>query len=72
VLACTLRRAEEIGLPATLLPRWYDVDEPQDLLRLKAELCAQAPDDHAAVTRGPARHTRDFLAAWTHAQAADP
>lgn len=72
VLACTLRRADEIGLPVTLLPMWYDVDEPQDFLRLQAELSGQAPGGGAAVTSGPALHTRAFVAAWTEAQAVAP
>lgn len=72
VLACTLRRAEEIGLPAVLLPTWYDVDEPQDVLRLQTELSAQAPGSGAAVTSSPAHHTRAFLATWTPAQAVAP
>lgn len=33
VLAVSLQRASEIGLRPTLLPCWYDVDEPADLLR---------------------------------------
>lgn len=72
VLACTLRRAEAIGLPVTLLPKWYDVDEPQDFLRLQAELAGQAPGASSGVTSGPARHTRALLAAWAGAQAARP
>src|SRR5688572_16813146 len=31
VLARTIERAEEIGLPVDLLPRWYDVDEATTL-----------------------------------------
>lgn len=72
VLAGTLSRATEIGLPVTLLPMWYDVDEPQDLLRLHAELAGQAPSAAFVVTSGPARHTRAFLAGWAGAQAAAP
>lgn len=72
VLACTLQRAEEIGLPVVMLPTWYDVDEPHDFLRLQAELSGQAPSRGAAVTSGPAHHTRAFLAAWTAAQAVAP
>ncbi len=72
VLACTLRRAEEIGLPVAMLPTWYDVDEPQDLLRLQAELLGQAPSRGAGAAIGPALHTRAFLATWTEAQAVAP
>lgn len=72
VLTRTLERAEQIGLPATLLPMWYDVDEPQDFLRLQAELAAPAPCPGAGVTSGPARHTRALLAEWAAAQATAP
>ncbi|WP_198375949.1 TIGR04282 family arsenosugar biosynthesis glycosyltransferase [Neoroseomonas rubea] len=72
VLACTLRRADEIGLPVVMLPTWYDVDEPQDFLWLHAELSGQATGFGAAVASGPAHHTRAFLAAWTEAQAVAP
>lgn len=37
VLEVTLGRAREIGLRAVELPRWYDVDEPGELARLRAE-----------------------------------
>ena len=67
VLASTLRRAEAIGLPVTLLPMWYDVDEPQDFLRLQAELSGQAPAPGATVPSGPALHTRALLATWMKA-----
>lgn len=63
VLARTLDRAREIGLPAVLLPGWYDVDEPQDLLRLQKEFAGQAPCT-SGVTGGPAVHTRALLAEW--------
>lgn len=72
VLARTLRRADEIGLSVVMLPTWYDVDEPEDFLRLQTELSGQAPGIGAAVTNGPAHHTRAFLAAWTEAQAVAP
>lgn len=72
VLAGTLRRAEDIGLPAVLLPAWYDVDEPQDVLRLQADLARRAPGAGDAVTGGPALHTRAFLAGWTEAPAVRP
>lgn len=68
VLACTLERAQEIGLPVMLLPRWYDVDEPQDVLRLQTEFAGQAPCLTSGVTGGPALHTRALLADWTGAE----
>jgi rSAM/selenodomain-associated transferase 1 len=53
VLADTLQRAQEQGLRAVCLPRWYDVDTHESLTRLAKEL-ASRPDR-------PARHTRAFL-----------
>jgi hypothetical protein len=64
VLAGTLRRADEIGLPVVTLPTWYDVDEPEDVLHLRTELARHAP----GIGAGPAHHTRAFLAAWTQAE----
>lgn len=61
VLARTLDRAAEIGLPVTLLPPWYDVDEPDDLRRLEAEFDGQGQG-------GPAPHTRALLAGWAAAR----
>lgn len=68
VLACTLERAQEIGLPVTLLPTWHDVDEPQDFLRLQKEFAGQAPSPDSGVTGGPARHTRALVAEWAGAE----
>jgi uncharacterized protein len=70
VLATTLARAAEIGLPVTLLPMWYDVDDAEDFRRLEAELASDAPVAGLAVKGGPARHTRALLAEWAGAQAA--
>jgi glycosyltransferase A (GT-A) superfamily protein (DUF2064 family) len=70
VLATTLERAAEIGLPVTLLPMWYDVDEAEDFHRLQAELAGDAPPAGLVVKGGPARHTRALLAEWASAQAA--
>ena len=68
VLARTLDRAREIGLPAVLLPGWYDVDEPQDFHRLQEEFAGHAPCT-SGVTGGPALHTRALLAEWAGAEA---
>lgn len=68
VLARTLERAQEIGLPAVLLPGWYDVDEPQDFLRLQQEFAGRAPGLTSGVTGGPARHTRALVAEWAGAE----
>jgi len=53
VMAETVERAREQGLRVACLPRWYDVDRPEDLERLIEELRFQP--DH------PARQTRAFL-----------
>lgn len=53
VLADTLALAAEHGLRVGLLPVWYDVDAPEDLGRLKADLAMMAPTT--------ARHTRVLL-----------
>ena len=53
VLSETMRRASAKGLRVACLPPWYDVDTPEDLGRLRAELAARG--DIAAP------HTRAFL-----------
>jgi hypothetical protein len=53
VLEETLRRARALGLSATRLSAWYDVDTAADLVRLQADL--------AAGSDGPPRHTRRFF-----------
>ena len=53
VVTETLERAREQRLQVACLPRWYDVDTPDDLERLNEELCFQP--DHLA------QHTRAFL-----------
>lgn len=63
VLAHSRDRAAEIGLPVTLLPMWYDVDDAATLALLEAELAGQ-PLGFAApgLAGGAARRTRDALA----------
>jgi len=39
----TLARAHDAGAQVTILPSWYDVDEPTDLQRLTADLASQPP-----------------------------
>lgn len=55
VLAQTLDRAREIGLPVVLLAPWYDVDDPTSLARLIRELsgaeASRAAPHTAAVLR---------------------
>lgn len=53
VTSQTLTKAETLGLEVAQLPRWYDVDTPAELDRLRAEL-ATLPDTSL-------RHTRRFL-----------
>ncbi len=45
----TKERAEDLGAPVVLLPSWYDVDTPDDLAYLVAQL--QVPGSDAARTR---------------------
>ncbi len=53
VLEETLQRARALGLSATTLSSWYDVDTAADLARLQADLAAGPP--------GGPRHTRRFV-----------
>jgi uncharacterized protein len=46
----TLERAQQLALRVVLTPEWYDVDTPQDMLRLQNEL-ARLPADRLANTR---------------------
>lgn len=55
LLELTLERAAASGLELVRLEAWYDVDEPKDLERLRAEL-----EDSRAARRAPA--TARFLA----------
>jgi glycosyltransferase A (GT-A) superfamily protein (DUF2064 family) len=58
VFADTVRRAERLGLRVALLPRWYDIDTPADLIHLRD-----------TVTQGPTgrlRHTQHFFATHPH------
>ena len=48
----TARNAARLGLRLLELPRWYDVDTPADLTRLRAELA----DDEDARGRAPATY----------------
>jgi len=53
VLPETIRRANAKGLRLACLPPWYDIDTPNDLARLRAELATSSGD--------APRHTRRFL-----------
>jgi len=60
VARTTLERATEIGLAATLLPEWYDIDDLETLGWLRDELAGRS----ARFRDGsPAMATRAFLAA---------
>ena len=62
VLPTTLDRAAEIGLPATLLPTWYDVDDAETFGLLEAEIAGRPlPFVEPGLVGGPAVHTRAFL-----------
>ena len=64
VLATTLARAAEIGLPVEMLPAWYDVDEAETLAVLLAELLeGVTPEACGRKPGGPAAATRAFVAA---------
>src|SRR5215470_13693974 len=52
VLGETVRRSDAKGLRVAYLPVWYDIDTPDDLVRLQAALKA---------SENAARHTREFL-----------
>lgn len=60
--AQTARNAGRAGLRLLELPRWYDVDTPADLLRLRAEFA----DDADARRRAPATY------AWVVAHSQSP
>jgi rSAM/selenodomain-associated transferase 1 len=51
VLAATIQRAEAKGLRIACLPRWFDVDTPQDLARLKASLESGAGSSQSHTAR---------------------
>lgn len=55
VVQKAVERAAELGLGWYLLPEWYSVDRPADLVCLKGEFLK-----HTAINSS-ARHTRDFL-----------
>jgi rSAM/selenodomain-associated transferase 1 len=44
VYAQTVARAVQLGLRVHAVPAWYDVDEPQDLERLRHDLLSLPPD----------------------------
>ncbi|WP_376099293.1 DUF2064 domain-containing protein [Roseomonas sp. CCTCC AB2023176] len=66
VLPRSLYRAEEIGLPVTLLPTWYDVDDATTFAVLQGEFQGRTPDFcKPGLTAAPAPYTRSLLASLT-------
>ncbi len=61
VFAQTLDRAAEIGLEATILPPWYDVDDAAALGQLRRELLGEGARGGAAAGGYRAPHTAAFL-----------
>lgn len=61
VLPTTLARAAEIGLPVTLLPVWYDIDDAETFAFLEAEMAGRALPFSPGLVGGAAAHTRAFL-----------
>ena len=68
VFTATCERAAQMGLPVHVLHEWYDVDEAEDLKRLKAEFDGQPPFPDAVMKGGPAWYTRALLADWAAAE----
>jgi rSAM/selenodomain-associated transferase 1 len=63
VMAQTLARAARLGLPVSILPPWYDVDDAAGLELLCHELFGPAPFPLAGAARpAPALRTRALLA----------
>ena len=66
VLARTVERAAAIGLPVTMLPTWYDIDEPETFAILEAELEGRPPAfAPPGLTGASAPATRSFLQGWS-------
>lgn len=62
VYAQTAERAREAGLLLMELPKWYDVDDAETLVRLERELLLDEPPAFATLPGFDARWTREFLA----------
>ena len=62
VLGQTLAAAADLGLPVTLLPAWYDVDDDASLQLLLNELFGGGiPLAADGISAAPAAHTRRYL-----------
>jgi uncharacterized protein len=63
VYRLTVARARAIGLPVTVLPVWYDVDDAETLAWLRDELAGRPlPFAEPGLMGGPAAATRTYLA----------
>ena len=62
VYSQTAERAREAGILLMELPKWYDVDDAETLVRLERELLLDEPPAFATVQGFDARWTREFLA----------
>lgn len=72
VLAQTLSRAAELGLPPSLLPPWYDVDDVDSLRLLLHELFGDGnPFANGGLTGAPAPRSRRYLQDLLHTPHAD-
>ena len=63
VLGATLQRLDRSGVRAVILPRWYDVDRPEDLERARRDLAdwpsgVPAPESTRAFVRALVRDGR--------------
>jgi len=52
VFECTIKRSKKLGLNIFVLPEWYDIDEAEDLVKLRDALCS---------TNNAAPKTKEFL-----------
>ena len=73
VLRITLERAAEVALAVTMLPTWYDVDDPESYATLTAEIAGRPPGFASpGLVGGPAPATRAALAAEQAGSSARP
>jgi uncharacterized protein len=71
VLAQTLTRAAALGIPVTLLPIWYDVDDLVTLRLLMHEIFGKnTPLAAGDLTGSPADHSRTYLRRLLHGDGA--
>ncbi|MBV9078162.1 MAG: glycosyltransferase [Methylobacteriaceae bacterium] len=61
VAEATLARAREIGLPVEVLPRWYDIDDRDCLIRLVHETLGEPADREDGLQPHPAPASAAYL-----------